>query len=165
MTDLEYADDIVLMADNWSDLTTMLDSLSTYCKKLGLTISCKKPKSLAVIPSESQDIQSPVPILHVPGGEPIDVVSHFQYLGNIVQTDCGVDTEVSSRICKASNAFQSLSRILWYQRKIQIKTKLCILNSVILPTLLYGLESAVLLEPHVHRLESFVIRCLWIILW
>ena len=164
VTDLEYADDMALLADNWSDLTTMLDSLSSCCKKLGLTISCKKTKSLAVLPSESPDVQSPVSIPLVPGGEPIEVVSHFQYLGSIVQNDCGMDTEISSRICKALSAFQSLSRILWYQRKIQTRTKVRILNSVILPTLLYGLESTVLLEPHIRRLESLVIRCLRIIL-
>ena len=149
MTDLEYADDMVLLADDWSDLTTMLDSLSTCCKKT---------KTLAVLPPNSPDALSPVPIHLMPGAEPIEVVSHFQYLGSIVQNDCGMDKE------KASTAFQSLSRILWYQRKIKTSTKVCVLNSVILPTLLYGLESTVLLEPHVRRLESFKIRCLWIIL-
>ena len=39
-----------------------------------------------------------------------------------------------------------------------------VLNSVILPTLLYGLECTILLEPHVHRLESFFICCLRIVL-
>ena len=164
VTDLEYADDMALLADNWSDLTAMLDSLSTCSKKLGLTISCKKTKSVAVLPYEGPQIQSPVSIHLVPGDEPIKVVSHFQYLGSIVQNDRGMDTEINSRICKATSAFQSLFRTLWYQRKIKTSTKLRILNSVILPTLLYGLESTVLLEPHVRHLESFVIRCLQIIL-
>ena len=112
MTDLEYADNMALLANNWSDLTAMLDSLSTCCKKLGLTISCKKTKSLAVLPPDNPATESPVPIHLFPEGEPIKVVSHFQYLGNIVQDDCRMDTEISSRICKASSAFQSLSRIL-----------------------------------------------------
>ena len=160
MSDLEYANDMALLADNWSDLTIMLESLSNCCQKLGLTISCKKTKSLAVLPPEQPQIQSPLPIHLVPGDEPIDVVSHFQYLGSFVQNDCGMDVEINSRICKASSAFQSLSRILWYQRKIKTNTKVRILNSMILPTLLYGLESTVLLESHVRRLESFMIRCL-----
>ena len=164
VTDLEYADDMALLANNWSDLTAMLDSLTTCCKKLGLTISCMKTKSLAVLPPDDPATESPVPIHLVPEGEPIEVVSHFQYLGSIVQDDCGMDTEINSRICKASSAFQSLSRILWHQRKIQTRTKVRVLNSVILPTLLYGLESSVLLEPSVRRLESFVVRCLRIIL-
>ena len=135
VTDLEYADDMALLANNWSDLTAMLDSLTTCCKKLGLTISCMKTKSLAVLPPDDPATESPVPIHLVPEGEPIEVVSHFQYLGSIVQDDCGMDTEINSRICKASSAFQSLSRILWHQRKIQTRTKVRVLNSVILPTL------------------------------
>ena len=142
----------------------MLDSLHTCCRKLGLTISGKKTKSLAVLPPESPQEQNPVPIHLNSGDEPIEVVSQFQYLGSIVQSDCGMDTEIGSRICKVSSAFKSLSRILWHQRKIKTSTKVCILNSVILPTLLYGLESTVLLEPHVRRLESFMIRCLRIFL-
>ena len=106
----------------------------------------------------------PEPIHLFPNDVPVEVVSHFQYLGSIVQDDCGSALEVDSRICKASKAFQSLSRILWYQRKIKSCTKLRILNAVILPTLLYGLESMVLHEPQIHRLQSFVMRCLRIIL-
>ena len=120
VTDLEYADNMALLANNWSDLTAMLDSLSICCKKLGLTISCIKTKSLAVLPPD----------------DPAKV----QYL---------------------STFFQKVSQS---KKKIQTCTKVRVLNSVILSTLLYGLESSVLLEPFVHRLESFVVRCLRIIL-
>ena len=34
MTDLEYADNMALLANNWSNLTAMLDSLSTCCFKV-----------------------------------------------------------------------------------------------------------------------------------
>ena len=91
--DLEYADNIGLLSDNWLDLTTMLDFLSNCCKKLGLAISCKKTKTLAVLPSECSHIQIPVPNHLVPGDEPIEVVSHFQCLGSIVQNDCGLDRD------------------------------------------------------------------------
>ena len=89
VTDLEYADDMALLANNWSDLTAMLDSLSTCCKKLGFTISCMKTKSLAVLPPDDPATESPVPIHLFPEDEPIEVVSHFQYLGSIVHDDCG----------------------------------------------------------------------------
>ena len=39
-----------------------------------------------------------------------------------------------------------------------------IFKAVIIPTLLYGLECCVLLEPHLNRLQSFIMRCLRIIL-
>ena len=97
VTDLECADDMALLADNWANLTTMLDSLATTCKKLVLTISCKKTKIHAVL--THPDAHSPAPVQLVPGGEPIKVVSHFQFLGSTVQNDCGMDAEVSSWIC------------------------------------------------------------------
>ena len=162
VSDLEYADDMAIMADNWEDLSAMVRLLSHHCSSLGLSISCKKTKTLAVLPTGSH--QLPQPILLPTSDDPIEVVSHFQYLGSVVQDDCNCDTEVDTRICKASAAFQSLSRILWFQRRIKTATKLRILNSVILPTLLYGLECTVLLEPQIRRLESFLIRCLRIIL-
>ena len=104
------------------------------------------------------------PSLLRPGEVPVEVVSNFQYLGSVVYSDCSPTAELESRIVKASQAFRSLSRLLWYQKCIKTTTKLRIFNSVIAATLLYGLESVVLLEPHIHCLQSFIMRCLRIIL-
>ena len=104
------------------------------------------------------------PISLRPGEVPVQVVSNFQYLGSVVSSDCSPTAEVKSRIAKASQAFRSLSRLLWYQKCIKTTTKLRTFNSVIVPTLPYGLESVVLLEPHTPRLQSFMMRCLRIIL-
>ena len=162
VSDLEYADDMVLMANSWEDLRAMLESLEARCSDLGLTISCKKTKLLAVLPSDSYP--KPSPVLLRPGDDPIDVVSCFEYLGSIVSDDCSADGEIDSRISKASQAFRSLSRLLWHQKKIKCRSKLRIFSSVIMPTLLYGLETVALQEHHVSRLQSFVGRCLRVIL-
>ena len=92
------------------------------------------------------------------------LVSNIQYLGSIVQDDCGSAIEVDSRICKTFKEFRFPCHILWYQRKIMTHTKLHILNAVVLPTLPYSLESLVLLEPQIHRLQGFVVCCLSFIL-
>ena len=42
--------------------------------------------------------------------------------------------------------------------------KVCVCLSVIIPALLYGLETVALHERHVNRLQSFVGRCLRVIL-
>ena len=162
VTDLEYADDMALVASSWSDLETMLVSLNTQCTAMGLSISQKKTKTLAVLPSPS--CQPPVTILLSPDADPVKLVTSFQYLGSTVSWDCSVGAEVSSRIVKASQAFGSLTRRLWLQQRIKIGTKLRVFSSVVMPTLLYGLECAVLLEPEVHRLQGFVMRCLRTIL-
>ena len=76
---------------------------------------------------------------------------------------CSLDREVDSRISKASRTLTSVSKILWYQRKIKRKNKLRIFKAVVLPTLLYGSETWAVLGPHLHRLQSFVMLCLRII--
>ena len=121
ISDLEYADDMALVAESWDDLKAMLDDVSIRCRDLGLTISCSKTKTLAVLPSDLYP--KPVPINLFPDDEPVEVVSNFQYLGSIVQDNCGTAIEVDSRICKASNAFRSLCLIFWYKHKIKTRTK------------------------------------------
>ena len=130
--------------------------IRSFPKKLGLTISCKKTKSLAVM-TQLPKVQR--------------LTTLFQKVSQSKRSPtfstwavwCRMTVEwthISSRICKASSAFQSLSRILWHQCKIQTSTKVKVLNSVIFPNLLYNLESTVLLVSLVCRLESFVVHCL-----
>ena len=167
ISDLEYADDMTLVAASWDDLKVMLQSLDEKCRQLGLTISTKKTKTMAVLPSgDSDGEQHPRPeviTLH-PNSDPVEVVSSFEYLGSIMSDDCSLSAEVEARISKASRAFSSLSRILWYQRKIKQQTKIRLFNSVIVPVLMYGLESTALSSPQKNRMQSFMMRCLRIIL-
>ena len=167
ISDLEYADDMTLVAASWEDLKAMLQSLDEKCQQMGLTISTKKTKTMAVLPSgDSVREQFPRPeaITLRPDSDPVKVVSNFEYLGSTMSDDCSLNAEVEARISKASRAFSSLSRILWYQRKIKQQTKIHLFNSVIVPVLTYGLESVALSMPHQNRLQSFVMRCLRIIL-
>ena len=136
ISDLEYADDMALVTESWDDLKSILDDVSIWRRDLGLTISCSKTKTLSVLPSDIYP--KPVPINLFPYDDPVVVVSNFQYVGIIVQDNCGTAIEVDSRICKASKAFRSLCHILWYQRKIKTCTQLSIFNAVVLSTLLYG---------------------------
>ena len=79
-------------------------------------------------------------------------------------SDCELDREISVRIRKASSSFRSLCRILWYQQKIMMSTKMRMFKAAILPTLLYGSETWTPLAKQMKRLQRFVMRCLRIIL-
>ena len=57
-----------------------------------------------------------------------------------------------------------LSRILWYKRKTKLATKLRVLKAAVLPTLLYGSETWAPTVSQLKQLQSFVMRCLRIIL-
>lgn len=71
VTDLKYADDMVLLANSWSHLKVMLESPSTCCISSWVSPSAAKTKSLAVIPPENPDPQRPEPICLDLGDVPI----------------------------------------------------------------------------------------------
>ena len=103
VTDLEYADDMVPLSNSWSDLEVMIKSLHQQCTAMGLTISCRKTKTLAVLPSSS--CPQPQPILLSPAADPVEPVTAFQYLGSTVSQDCSNSAEVSSRIVKVQPSY------------------------------------------------------------
>ena len=77
---------------------------------------------------------------------------------------CTLDSEICSRISKASKCLTYLSRILWYKRKTKLTTKLRVLKAAVLQTLLYDSEIWAPTVSQLKRLQSFVMRCLRIIL-
>ena len=89
VTDLEYVDNMALVASSWSDLETMLVSLNTQCTAMSLSISQKKTKTLAVLPSPS--CQPPVTILLSPDADPVEPVTSFPVPGKYGLTglQCG----------------------------------------------------------------------------
>ena len=159
--DLEYADDMCLVSHSADELEEMLLEMDKSCNEMGLTISAQKTKIMAV--TEDQE-KKPGQVHLQLVDEPVDIVEEFEYLGSIVTANCELDREVNTRIRKASSNFRSLCRILWYQKKIKMGTKLRMFKAAILPTLLYGSETWAPLSKHLKRLQSFVIRCLRIIL-
>ena len=76
ISDLEYTDYMVLVAESWDDLKSILDDVSLHSRDLGLTISCSKTKTLAVLPSDLYP--KPVPINILPNDDPVEVVPNFQ---------------------------------------------------------------------------------------
>ena len=71
--DLEYVDDMALVSDSMDALEEILRALDATCSEMGLTISSKKTKILAVHPTSSSNTP-PRPVQMGAGREPIKVV-------------------------------------------------------------------------------------------
>ena len=94
-------------------------------------------------------------------GKQIQQVQEFKYLGSLVQEKkVATTTEIHSRIGQAAAAFASLKWCLWKKTNISIKTKIRLFRTLILPILLYGSETWILLKPDLNKLEVFQMRCL-----
>ena len=69
------------------------------------------------------------------------------------------DAEVRARLSKASQAFGMLKNT-WKSGRIGLKTKLCLFESNVVSTLLYGSESWKMTKTIERKLEVFQRRCL-----
>ena len=153
-SDLCYADDVVLLSSVLDSLLESLSVLSEEASPLGLSLNWSKTKiqSLsAFLPPLPREIT-----VHT---DRVEVTDKFVYLGSQVSSDCSSDSEVSRRLNCARSAFGRLSQV-WRSRKIRSSTKFRILNTCVLPVLLYGCESWCLPVAISRRLDAFHRSCL-----
>lgn len=154
--DLLYADDCDLVSHTEADMQTMMDLFSSACTYLGLTISLDKTKVMFT-PAPGCEYIEPNIFVY---GQRLGVVLSFVYLGSTIHQSGSLDSEVTYRISKASASFGTLRVRCWSRRGISNETKVKVYNSVVLPSLIYALESCTLYSKQVHKLEHFQQCCL-----
>ncbi|XP_071797183.1 uncharacterized protein [Asterias amurensis] len=91
---------IMTLSDSTQGLQTVMDSISDASARLGLMISRKKTKIML-----SGDHQTTPDILV--GQDKVDVVDDFTYLGSSINSQGSMDHEISCRIEKKLDAFDS----------------------------------------------------------
>ena len=89
----------------------------------------------------SPSLSSPVqPRIQV-SGDYIKTVESFKYLGHRISTKATLDSEIQNRISSAAAAFGRLNKRVFANHNLRKKTKLRVYNAVVVPTLLYGVET------------------------
>ena len=91
--------------------------------------------------------------------ESVEVVDSFIYLGVKVSPNCTSEAEIGRRLSLAWSAFGRLTQI-WQDRNIKTVTKIRLLNSTVIPVLLYASETWTLTSRSCSRLDAFQHRCL-----
>lgn len=153
LTDLEYADDTILLSTSYSQLRDALGIYSEEAARLGLQVSWTKTKFMYV-----GDGPDPPPI-HI-GSDIVEPVKSFVYLGSMVTDNGSLKPEILRRRALAASALQSLWKPLWRHQTISRKTKLRIYNSAVLSILLYGSETWPLNDTLAKRIDGFDSRAL-----
>ncbi|KAL5260839.1 hypothetical protein ACHWQZ_G006766 [Mnemiopsis leidyi] len=153
--DTDYADDMAILDNSGEGLQESTDLLAHYSSYAGLKISAKKTQCMAVSKCASQRpfIRGDCIELSV-GGEPIEQVSNFVYLGATISGDGTIDRDLDVRIQKANGAFHQLWKI-WNSRTIRTPTKIRIYKAAVLTILLYGAEVWNTTKKQMKRFEVF----------
>ena len=151
----EFADDVVLFACSRKAACAAIEAYIEVASSLGLTVSFPKTKFMVIGAAVSVNDQQPLAV----GGDFIEWVDLFPYLGSVIVDKGSLDVEVDRRIASASRAFGALRQSVFDDCHLSIKTKRCVYQACVLSTLLYGSECWTPLRRHLRRLDSFHQRC------
>lgn len=156
VVDTLYADDVCLVADNVHNLQLLVNRLDESCKRFGLVISTSKTQVLKQSIRDGTKDTTPIFL----GKKALEEVSSFRYLGSFIRDDNQLDTEITSRIAKASASFGMLRVRVWDSHDLKLLTKISVYKAIILPILLYASETWCLYKRDIKRLDTFHLRCL-----
>jgi len=92
--------------------------------------------------------------------EAIQFVSEFPYLGSILSNIDSIESEINTRIAKATRAFYCFPYGFWRNQLVPMKTRILILEACILSILTYAAESWVLTQPQESKMNSVYMRFL-----
>jgi hypothetical protein len=151
LADLEYADDIALLASSEPEMQSLLDHLANAAEKIGLEISSEKTKVMSCCAPAT-------PVISL-NGLPLETVEKFRYLGSEIEPDGDIASEISARIGRAQGAFNLLRECLWNRKDIRASTKARVYDACIRSVLLYGCESWPFRGSEARRLAVFEHRC------
>ena len=89
----------------------------------------------------------------------LEQVSHFKYLGTIITQQNNSSTDIRCRTAQALAAVNNL-QVIWHNTYISLKTKLRLLDCLVIPIALYGCETWTLNSSDTKKLQAFGMKCL-----
>ena len=169
LSDVEYADDTVLIARAQLTLHRLLHTLQHEACKRGLLLNPEKCQLLQIhtnLPihlSPAVDPQHPCPCHHCTGAEalgaPLRVLDTAKYLGARISSDASSTADCNYRYSQASGAISSLFPV-FTNPAIPIKRRLDVYSQIVLAILLYACDSQVYTPAQIVKFNSLHYRVL-----
>ena len=126
ITNLRYADDIVLVGGSIEELQNIVNRVHEASSQAGLYLNTSKTKVTKIIRVPVQNEQSDISV----NGQAIENVKDFVYLGAMITENYEDSKEIKRHITIAKNAMISLVKI-WKDRAISSTTKKRLLTSLV----------------------------------
>ena len=117
-------------------------------EKVGLKLNLQKTKIMASSPITSWEI----------GGETVETVSDFIFLGSIITADGDCSQEIKKHLLLGRKAMTNLDSIL-KSRDITLPTKVCLVKAIVFPVVMYGCESWTIKKTERQRIDAFELWC------
>ena len=114
LEDLDFANDLTMLAINRYNLQEKTARLETYAKQTGLHINTAKTQVMYA----NATLTAPI----TANGDPLEFVDEFTYLGSLISKDNGAQKDIKARLGKARGPFARLQSI-WKSKQYSLKTK------------------------------------------
>ena len=129
INNLRYSDDTTLMAESEEELKSLLMKVKEESEKVGLKFNIQETKIMVYGPITSWQI----------GGETMESVSDFIFLGSKITADGDCGHEIKKRLLLGRKAVTNLDSIL-KSRDISWPTKVHVVKVMVFPVVMYGCE-------------------------
>ena len=147
INNLRYADDTILKAESEEELNSLF-RVKQDSEKAGLKCNIKKTKIMASAPITSWQI----------GGEKVETVIDFIFLGSKITADGDCSHEIKRRLLLGRKAMTNRDSIL-KSRDITLTTNVCLVKILVFPVVMYGCESWTIKKAEHQRIDAFKLWC------
>ena len=130
INNLRYVDDATLMAESEEEFKSLLMKVKEESEKVGLKLNIQKTKIMASGPITSQQID----------GETVETVSDFILGGSKITAESYCSHEIKRHLLLGRKVMTNLDSI-FKSRDITLSTKICLVNAMVFPVVMYGCES------------------------
>ena len=118
------------MAESEEELKSLLMKVKVESEKVGLKLNIQKMKIMASGPITSREI----------GGETVQTVTDFIFLGSKITADGDCSHEIKRRLLLGRKVMTNLDSIL-KSKVITLSTKVHLVKAMVFPMVMYGCES------------------------
>ena len=129
INNLKYADDTILLAEN-EELKSLLMKVKEESEKVGLKLNIQKTKIMTSEPITSWQIDR----------ETMETVRNFIFVGSKVTADGNCSHEIKRCLLLGRKVMTNLDSI-FKSRDITLPIKVCLVNALVFPVVMYGCES------------------------
>ena len=134
------------MAQNEEELKSFLMNVKEESEKVGLKLNIQKNKIMASGPNTSWEID----------GETVETVADFIFLGSKITADNDCSHEIRRHLLLGRKAMTNLDSIL-KSRDITLPTMSHLVQAIIFPVVMYGLESWTIKKAEHRRIDAFAL--------
>ena len=136
------------MTESEEELKTLLMKVKEESEKVGLKLNIQKTKIMASGPITSWQI----------GGETVETVADFIFLGSKVTAGGDCSHEIKRRLFLGRKVMTNLDSIL-KSRDITLSTKVHLVKAMVSPVVMYGCESWTIKKAECQRVDGFELWC------